>query len=441
MVQQNQPYQAGQNKDFRVSLTQPQEDFVFSPKQFPAFIAGWGCGKSLCLILRAMLYSRHIPENLGVIFRKEYVDLRDSTCQDFEKYTGLKINSQREVALPNKSKILFRHIEEMNNIQNINLGWYAVEQIDEMEADKEFYMLWGRLRRNITPSPSFAETGLPIRSGFVIGNVGRDWVRKLWKENKKEDYALFEATTFDNAVNLPHEFIQNMKNLEQDKPEIYKRFVMNDWQSEDTASFLIPLRAIDGLKSIGYYNRHPGDCIACDPASGGDECVIYVFKDNQVVESKYMYERDTMKVAGEIMVLSAKHEIDFIAIDSIGIGKGITDRLKELKKEVFPINSAESSSDQKSFYNLRAEMYWFVMKQIFDKQVPHMGDEELIRQLTAIKYKIVNSNGCVQIEHKSEIKKRLDRSCDRADCYVYGVWASQFVKNKKHYYEPVKYVN
>ena len=72
-----------------------QDDFIFSNAKYPALISGWGTGKTLCLILRGMLYSEEIADNLGVIFRKEAKDLEDSTILDFEKYTGRKVSSDR----------------------------------------------------------------------------------------------------------------------------------------------------------------------------------------------------------------------------------------------------------------------------------------------------------------------------------------------------------
>ena len=161
-----------QQADFRVKLKPWQDKFVFSPKRYPGMWSSWATGKSLSLIARAMVYTELIPDNLGIIFRKEFEDLRDSTLKDFELYTGLKVNSNRNVTLPNNSTIMFRHIEELNNIQNINLGWYAIEQADELANDKEFFLLFGRLRRALKPTQEFLDLGLSLHTGFVIGNAG-----------------------------------------------------------------------------------------------------------------------------------------------------------------------------------------------------------------------------------------------------------------------------
>lgn len=188
----------------------------------------------MCAILRGMaLYSELITNNLGVIFRKEYTDLRDSTLKDFEEYTGLQVNSQRNVDLKNGSRIMFRHLEELNNLQNLNLGWYFIEQAEELPSDKEFFLLWGRLRRQLSPSKEFLDLGLPIHSGFITGNVrGNNWIKNLWKDNPKDGFALTEAITYDNADVLPEDYLKNLERLKEIKPEIYRRFVLNDWEVE-----------------------------------------------------------------------------------------------------------------------------------------------------------------------------------------------------------------
>ena len=387
----------------------------------------------MSMIIRALLYTQHIANNLGVIFRKEFTDLRDSTCKDFEKYTGIKIDSKRNVEMKNGSTIMFRHIEELHNIQNINLGFFAIEQVDELETDNEFFLLHGRLRRKVDPDDYFKSLGLAERSGFVIGNVGKQWVKETWKTQKIGE--LYEATTFDNEDILPADYIQSLRDLEHRKPEVFRRYVMNDWGVEDSDFILIPSAEIEELKTSGYSTLVKGDLITVDPSMGGDECAIYVLRSRQISDKKFMYERDLMKVVGEIMLLSHRHQINKIAIDCIGIGQGMADRLKELGKIVYPINSARKSSNPK-FYNLKTEMWFYMMDKIFNKEIAYPNDEELRRQLSSVKYKIINSNGEVKIEAKDETKKRLGQSPDRADAFVQGIWQSQFIEDRNKIYAP-----
>ena len=45
-----------------VDLTEPQEDFVFSPAEFPLIVAGFGAGKSEALIKRSILQKLQYPD-------------------------------------------------------------------------------------------------------------------------------------------------------------------------------------------------------------------------------------------------------------------------------------------------------------------------------------------------------------------------------------------
>lgn len=225
--------------NFAPTLKEFQADFVYSSARHPAMIAGWGTGKTMCAIMRAHIYSRLIPNNLGIIFRKEFTDLRDSTLKDFELYTSMTVDSQRNANYENGSIIMFRHIKELNSaiLQNTNLGWFYIEQAEELPTDREFFLLFGRLRRHVKPSAEFAvlreRMDMPTHTGFIIGNVaGDNWIKKLWKDKPTNRYKLVEANTWDNADVLPKEFLEGLKDLEQKKPEIYNRYVLNDWSAE-----------------------------------------------------------------------------------------------------------------------------------------------------------------------------------------------------------------
>lgn len=406
-----------------------QHDFIFSPSRYPCFVGGWGTGKTMCAIQRAQLYSKSIPNNLGIIFRKTFKALADSTLLDYKKYTSMHVNSERNAVYDNGSVIMFRHLDEIDSInqQNINLGWAYIEQGEELESDKEFMMLFGRLRRDLKTSEEFIKLGLPTRSMWVIANAGDNWIKRLWKDTIIDGGQLIEATTFDNKHNLPADFIESLEVIRKTKPEMYQQYVLNDWSVSSDKFVLIKPVDIEALKGLTIWHPEDKYIVAIDPSMGGDECVMYALHNGRVMDTKIMHEKDTMKVVGEVMLFMAKHDIEDVAVDSIGIGAGIADRLNELGKRVIRIQSAESSGDGERFYNRRAEMWWYASQMVMDKKVEWMEDEVLRKQLVSLRYKVINSNGKIQMEHKADAKKRLGSSPDRADAWVYGVWGLQWV--------------
>lgn len=207
-----------------IDLKKYQDGFVYTEAQFPAMVSAWGTGKSLCGILRVLRLCEEYPNNLALICRREFTDLRDSTIKDFELYTGLKVGSDKEVKLKNGSIIMFRHGEELNTLQNINLGVCLLEQAEEFDDDSQWFMLFGRMRRKNCGNPSL----------FLIANAnGDNWINRLWPEEGDQvhvaapGYELYEATTYDNKDVLPESFLTSLETLRVQKPTVYEQYVMN----------------------------------------------------------------------------------------------------------------------------------------------------------------------------------------------------------------------
>jgi hypothetical protein len=223
-----------------VKLNAKQIQFCNSKNRFPAFVGGWGCGKTMCGILRGMLLSETFSDNLGLIVRKKFTDLRDSTLKDFERYTGLSVKKDdKEVKLPNGSVIMFRHGEELSGLQNVNLGWFMIEQGEEFESAEQFDLLRGRLRRNESR----------IRQGMVIANTaGHNWIWDRWKNRQLEGYELTEANIDDNREHLPADTLADWERLRIESPRKYNRYVLNSWEDYDLEGAYYAALMSDALK-------------------------------------------------------------------------------------------------------------------------------------------------------------------------------------------------
>ena len=106
-----------------------------------------------------------------------------------------------------------------------------------------------------------------------------------------------------------------------------------------------------------------------------------------------------------------------ILVDSIGLGAGVVDRLRELDVPVRGINVAESPSMRGTYINLRAEL-WFKMKAFLearDCKIPR--DESLFAELVSPRYSF-NSSGKLKIESKEDMRKRGLPSPDKADAVI-----------------------
>jgi len=174
-----------------------QKAFINSTARFPCFKAGWGTGKTTCALIKGLILSDAYQGNLGLIVRKKYTDLRDSTLKDFERYTGLHVpQSTKEVMIGEGSKIMFRHGDELSGLQNVNLGWAYIEQAEEFETDEQFMMIRGRLRRELKLAGNWenkVSKDYPelieyikhnqLRQLMIIANAaGHNWLYQKWNK-------------------------------------------------------------------------------------------------------------------------------------------------------------------------------------------------------------------------------------------------------------------
>lgn len=127
---------------------------------------------------------------------------------------------------------------------------------------------------------------------------------------------------------------------------------------------------------------------------------------------------DLMSLSGAVMAewesLLPRQQPTQVCVDSIGVGGGVVDRLRELGLPVVGINTSESPAMRQTYLNLRAEL-WFKVKAFLegrDCQLPR--DDNLVAELVSIKYKFTSS-GRMQIESKSDAAKRGLASPDSGD--------------------------
>lgn len=60
-----------------------QRELIESPERYVAFVGGYGSGKTLAAAILGVLLSVQIPGNVGVIARRSYSKLHDSTLRMF----------------------------------------------------------------------------------------------------------------------------------------------------------------------------------------------------------------------------------------------------------------------------------------------------------------------------------------------------------------------
>lgn len=183
---------------------------------------------------------------------------------------------------------------------------------------------------------------------------------------------------------------------------------------------------------------------------GNDETVIYRNTKGKLKLAVHRKGQDLMATVGDIVSQYKKVMREFpdyqgriyVNIDDTGLGGGVTDRLKEVKREqqlhrlfIVPINAAEKiETDTKEgkeaaeYYNNLTTHMWAVLRELMErKQIEIEEEADTFAQLSVRKY-FMASNGKLELESKKEMKKRGVSSPDRADAAALSVYLGKIKK-------------
>ena len=183
---------------------------------------------------------------------------------------------------------------------------------------------------------------------------------------------------------------------------------------------------------------------------GYDETVIYRNFKGQLKLVRQRHGQNLMATVGDIVKEYKRilkgfpdyHGKIYANIDDTGLGGGVTDRLREVKKEqklkrlyIIPINAAErietdtkAGKDAAEHYNNLTTHMWATLRDLFkEKDVVLEDDTETVAQLITRKYTMA-SNGKLEIEPKKEMKKRGLESPDRADALALSCYLGKIKK-------------
>ena len=151
---------------------------------------------------------------------------------------------------------------------------------------------------------------------------------------------------------------------------------------------------------------------------GNDKTALCKRQGSVVTEIRSWAGLDLMQTVGRVVaeyeaLLPSKQPRE-ILVDSIGLGSGVVDRLRELGLPVRGINVAEAPSMGGTYLNLRSEL-WFKTKAWFEDRACKLPkDDQLVAELTGIRYSFTSS-GKMKAESKDEMRKRGLASPDLAD--------------------------
>lgn len=225
------------------------------------FGGGFGNGKTTAAIIKALKLAYDYPGSNGLIARATYPKLNSTIRKAFEEWCppawiARNVNSKENlIELKNGSIINFSYIAQggkqaessTSNLLSATYDWIVVDQVEDPEiTHKDFLDLLGRLRGNTTYTGD--DETMPTsgpRWVILMCNPTRNWVyRELVKplhdyqngihnpsllvdKDGKPIIELFEGSTYDNAANLPEDFIATQEAAY--KGQMRERFLLGNW--------------------------------------------------------------------------------------------------------------------------------------------------------------------------------------------------------------------
>jgi hypothetical protein len=269
----------------------------------------------------------------------------------------------------------------------------------------------------------------PYRQGCIIANAnGHNWIWKLWINNPpSEDFHVVQVTTFDNSDNLPQDFINDLRRMEIESPNHYKRFVMNSHEELDADDLLLTHQIVYNAPKIEVY---PGGTqkrvLAVDVARfGEDETVFNIIESRGVFLWEQIYlegwrNKSLMETVGKIVDIQRTFGVDAIVIDDTGMGGGVTDRLREFRLQVIPFISGGKANNEVVYENKRTEGFFKLQEMMNKSYLKIKPDQMLMDQLLTIRFGF-RSSGKKTIISKDEMRKDGLKSPDRADALMMAV--------------------
>ncbi len=151
---------------------------------------------------------------------------------------------------------------------------------------------------------------------------------------------------------------------------------------------------------------------------GSDRTVICVRRGDRVIDIASFTKKNTMETAGLVNEFVKQYAPTCVRVDSIGVGAGVVDRLKELRVPgVSGINVARRATNPEHFANLKAELYDGLRERFQQGRIRIPGNGKLISELASIRYSF-SSSGQIRLEDKDELRGRGQPSPDMADALM-----------------------
>lgn len=245
----------------------------------------------------------------------------------------------------------------------------------------------------------------------------------------------FDSPNFTNEEGIPEEVRENLVSETWVKEKRKKWGLSHPfWQSKVLGEF--PQQSATALFPLPWVlnaTRHEArvltpSALGVDVARFGTDKTVIALRKGEVGRIIYSENgNDTMETSRVVARCIRQHDPGIAAIDVVGVGGGVFDKLQDDNEPVCEMQAAGRAKDYDSYANQRAEWAWGLRERLETGEVDlDESDDELVEQLCGLQFKI-DTRGRIVLESKEDMKKRGLESPDRADALIlaFGAPADQ----------------
>jgi phage terminase large subunit len=247
-----------------------------------------------------------------------------------------------------------------------------------------------------------------------------------------------------SCLNNPHvapDFLKQIADTYGIESNAYRVRVLGEFALRDD-DVLIPAELVDAAMQRDIaFSPTSHFVYGLDVARFGDDrTVLCRRRGSVVVDFKAWKNLDLMQTVGAavnefendgVKAGDGKHEV---CVDSIGLGAGVADRLRELGYNVRDVNVSESAALNPKANRLRDDLWLAVRDWLRERACKLPSDADLRQELVSPTYTFT-STGKIVVEGKQALKKRGLRSPDIADslCLTFASNAARIGGRAAHW--------
>lgn len=282
-----------------MELLPTQEEFVFSKAKFPAFVGGFGSGKTEALVNRAILGKMQYPGQDRGYFAPTYSLLEltafprfEALCDKYEIQAKLNVG-KKLMTFRGAGKIIFKTLEVPDRIVGFEIADADIDELDTLptaKASNAFNKVIARCRQT---KPGHA----PNTCSVGTTPEGYRFVYEQWQKKSLPSYQLYRAKTRENYM-LPDGYVDSLH--ETYPPQLLAAYLDGEFVNMVSGSVYPEFnRVLNGTKEVMQAGE--GLHIGLDFNVYNMTAIVHVIRDGLPIAVDEMTQgRDTSSMAEQI---------------------------------------------------------------------------------------------------------------------------------------------